>query len=172
MNISIINKGFKMFKHKPTEQQVKRFWEYVNKKAKDECWEWTGTKDAYGYGVYSINHVLYKAHRVSYYFENGYVDKNLKCCHKCDNPSCVNPHHLWLGTQRENVLDRHKKGRTVTGHLYGEDNPRAKLKKEDVLWIRENYNPKTWSTVKLAKRYNVCRTKISQILKRESWVHV
>jgi len=172
MNIHVNKENLKMFKDKPTEQQIKRFWKYVNKKEKNDCWEWIGTKDVYGYGIYSIKSVLYKAHRASYYFENGHIDKNLICCHSCDNPSCVNPHHLWLGTQKQNILDRGKKNRTVTGHLYGEDNPSSKLKKEDVLWIRDNYNPKIWSTRKLAKKYNVCQTKIRQILKRQSWKHI
>ena len=94
------------------------------------------------------------------------------CCHSCDNPSCVNPHHLWLGTQSENNRDRHNKGRTRTGHLYGEDNPQSKLTKKDVEWIRNNYDSASWSTRKLAKRFNVSQTKIRQVLTNNCWKHI
>ena len=161
-----------MFKHKPNEQQVERFFYYVSRRGDDECWLWEGTRDKHGYGIYSVNSILYKAHRAMYYFYYGEFDTSLMCCHSCDNPSCVNPHHLWLGTQRENSLDRHRKGRTRTGHLFGEDNPSAKLTSNDVLWIRENYNPKVWSTRKLAKKFKVSQTKIRQILNREAWKHI
>ena len=68
------------------------------------------------------------------------------------------------------MKDRGEKGRTNTGHLYGEENPKSKLTWKNVKWIRENYSPNSWSTRKLAKKFGVCQTKIRQILKNESWI--
>lgn len=152
-----------------TEKHFKRFLSYVNLKSIDECWEWKGTLDTNNYGIFSMNHKLFKAHRFSYHLANNDYNENLMCCHKCDNPRCVNPNHLWQGSQKENNNDRHIKGRTKTGHLYGENNPLSKLKESDVHFIRNNYNPQIWSTRKLAKKFNVSQTKVIQILNHESW---
>lgn len=155
--------------HNISEKDFARFLKYVNIKSKNECWEWTGTLDKYGYGVFSVKRDSIKAHRFSYLSWYGYIDNKLEVCHSCDNPCCVNPMHLWQGTQSENTKDRHQKGRTKTGHLYGADNKRAKLNEQDVKWIRENYNPEIWSTRKLAKEFGVCQTNIRNILSYKSW---
>lgn len=158
-----------MFKYPITQNDIDRFWKYVNVASENDCWIWTGTLDANGYGVYSAKRVLYKAHRVSYFLHHKSIDKNLMCCHSCDNPPCVNPNHLWLGTQGENSLDRHKKGRTRTGHLRGQDNPGAKLTENDVRFIRKNHNHCEFSTRKLAAMFGVCQTKIRQVLSGQAW---
>jgi len=75
----------------------------------NNCWEWMGRK-ARGYGVLWAQKMI-KAHRFSYLFYKGQIPKNKIVCHSCDNPSCVNPNHLWLGTHKENAEDRDKKGR-------------------------------------------------------------
>ena len=77
----------------------------------DYCWEWTGLKYPSGYGRFCKKY----AHRFSYEIHKGEIYNNLKVCHSCDNPSCVNPEHLWLGTQKDNVQDRDKKGRGIGG---------------------------------------------------------
>lgn len=152
-----------------TEEDLKRFLKYVDIKDKNSCWEWGGTLDSNGYGVFSIKHILIKAHRFSYLSWHGNIDKSLQICHSCDNPRCVNPTHLWQGTQAENNKDRHSKNRTKTGHIYGSENKMSKLKEDDVLWIIENYNPKYWSTRKIAHKFSVSQTSIRNILSGKSW---
>jgi hypothetical protein len=155
--------------HPVSENDFLRFLKCVNIQGEDECWLWRGRLDKHKYGVFSIKHTLIKAHRLSYLSWYGYINNELQVCHKCDNPSCVNPFHLWQGTQADNNKDRDLKGRTRTGHLYGSEHPMSKLTNEDVIWIRENYNPNIWSTRKLAKKFGVCQTNIRHILACISW---
>lgn len=102
---------------------------------KDECWIWKGALDEYGYGKYKVEGKTKKAHRVAYEIFLEKIPPGKIVCHMCDNPQCVNPHHLWTGTQKDNMQDRSKKGRAPshTGR------PR-RLNKEKVLLIRELYN--------------------------------
>ena len=92
-----------------TQKQVVRFWAKVDK-SKD-CWEWMGNKDKYGYGRFWISDADYFAHRVSLKIVNDIKFNGLNSLHKCDNPSCVNPDHLFLGTQKDNMIDKVVKGR-------------------------------------------------------------
>lgn len=88
----------------------KRFWKHVNKLSKDECWEFIPHKPG-KYGSFSINSKHISAHRFSYELHNGPIPDELWVLHKCDNPPCVNPNHLFLGTHQDNVDDMVKKGR-------------------------------------------------------------
>lgn len=84
-----------------------RFWKRVDKQKENDCWEWKGLKYPSGYG--RMGNVY--AHRLSYTLNCGEIPKGLHVCHSCDNPSCVNPKHLWVGTVADNMRDRDKKGR-------------------------------------------------------------
>lgn len=89
-----------------------RFWNKVNKTNNvNDCWEWIGAKINKGYGRIKINKKGVLAHRFSYELYNKSIDSNLMICHKCDNPSCVNPNHLFQGTRSDNMKDAFKKGR-------------------------------------------------------------
>ncbi len=91
---------------------MNRFWSKVEKRAPDECWEWTARKDRAGYGEFHLCGKTSKAHRVSYSISNPLEDINGMCVlHKCDNPSCVNPSHLFSGTHQDNVADKCAKNR-------------------------------------------------------------
>ena len=130
------------------------------------CWEWTGSKDKkMGYGTFWIKPKDWLAHRASYLIHKG--DPASMCvCHSCDNPACVNPDHLWLGTRSDNNRDRDHKGRHVV--LCGSTNGFAKLTESDVLAIRAS----TLSVKELSKRYKVSDENIRHVLARNTWKHI
>jgi hypothetical protein len=84
---------------------------------KDKCWEWSGYKRKDGYANFWIKDKVYLAHRISYMISRGNVDKKTCVCHTCDNRSCINPDHLWTGTQADNMRDCAKKGRIVNKEM-------------------------------------------------------
>ena len=103
---------------------------YAKGKTDDDCWNWIAGKNKKGYGLFGSrkNHNKVTAHRISYEMYIGEIPTNKLVCHTCDNPSCVNPKHLWLGTIQENNIDRDKKGRFIP--LIGEKHPMCKITEE------------------------------------------
>lgn len=132
-----------------------RFWEKVVKSG--DCWEWTAAKNAAGYGRY-WNEL---AHRVSYKFYYKTVEDGMLVCHKCDNPSCVKPTHLFVGTPQDNMNDKVSKGRGY----FGEEHHSAKLTAAEAQYILDS--PKRGSA--LAAELGVSRQLISLIRKRKIW---
>jgi hypothetical protein len=88
-----------------------RFDMYYVRGTLEECWEWVGGTNGYGYGAFKLNKRMEHAHRIAYIIQFGDFDQNLHVLHTCDNPPCVNPNHLFLGTQKDNMLDMISKGR-------------------------------------------------------------
>ena len=88
---------------------VDRFWSYVD--SSKECWTWTAYKNKDKYGVFAIDRIPHYAHRVSWMIHNGEIPDGLCVLHKCDNPPCVRPDHLFLGTRKDNNVDKSLKGR-------------------------------------------------------------
>lgn len=138
---------------------IERFWKKVIKT--ETCWLWSAGKDWDLYGAFKVNGVQVKAHRYSYELHYGYIPENMCVCHKCDNPSCVNPEHLFLGTSEENTADRESKNRGAkrTKHW------KAKLTEEDIAFIRAS--PLGHSA--LGRKFGVCPQTIFKIRKGILW---
>lgn len=130
------------------------------------CREWTGALVRTGYGCIRINKRSVLAHRASYEQHKGIIPPGLFVCHSCDNRRCINPDHLWVGTQFDNVADALAKGRLAD--VSGERNPRAKLTARQVYQIRR---AAARGEVKahLARRYGVTKTLITKIVKNHIW---
>ena len=154
-----------------TEKDIDRFFKKVAITANiNKCWEWIGTTHKTGYGIFSLGYNNYYAHRMSYCITNRIDPDEKEVCHSCDNPKCVNPNHLFLGTHLENMRDCRKKDRMVS--FKGAKNGCSKLTENNVLSIRESYAYGKITQRKLANEYNVSFGLISRILKRNSWTHI
>lgn len=137
------------------------------------CWEWTGAKDKAGYGRINVgsrkdkSRHCERAHRLSYTLSVGKIPDGMEVCHKCDNPSCINPDHLFVGTRQDNVDDRERKGRNVV--KTGEESKRSKLTKKDVKNARWERAHKGTSYQKLADKYGVAKKTIQNAIKGVNW---
>lgn len=146
-----------------------RFWEKVDKSG--DCWIWTGAKDLCGYGRVSIGGKVCSAHRASYELAYGKIEEpSFEVCHKCDEPACVNPNHLHLGTHKENMREAVIRNR-FSKRARGESHHNSKLSEEDVRFIREEYN-KGAGIRYLARKFGVSKVPISRIVKGLAWRHV
>lgn len=140
----------------------KRFLEKTIPEPMSGCWLWMGACSPKGYGHMHVDGRFIKAHRFSYALYCCDVPTGAQICHRCDNPSCVNPEHLWAGTVQENLNDCIAKGRFRTGSLRGDQNPSSKLSDADVRAIR--LAPRGYGTgIALARRYGVRQATISEI---------
>lgn len=141
------------------------------KKTKD-CWNWSAAKNDVGYGqMYWLGVTTY-AHRISWTLHKGQIPKGLFVLHRCDNPACCNPDHLFLGTQQDNISDCKSKGRMRNGDLHGEQCGSHKLKEHEVLEIRRRYKSGGVSTYTLAREFGVTRSNIGYIVRGKQWKHL
>lgn len=144
-----------------------RFWSKVRKT--DGCWLWTAYKTRTGYGKIRRGEKLVSAHRVSWELHNGPIPEGLCVLHECDNPACVNPAHLFLGTQVDNVADMVSKGRQRAPE--GASVGTAKLAPAQVLEIRSRQG-QGQSQRALAREFGVSKSQIGNILSGSFWRHL
>lgn len=149
------------------------FWMYASVGEKNECWIWTGPKSNFGHGSFISGYSGHvQAHRISWEIHRGKIPEGLCVCHDCpggDNPACVNPEHLWLGTKAENSRDRDEKGRHVA--LYGENANGAKLTEENVSEIRRRAKLGE-PCARMDKEFSISPGYAWRIVNRKSWNHV
>ena len=132
-----------------------------------DCWIWVGSRQTHGYGSFPYQGEN-KAHRVSYRLFKGDIPPGMKVLHKCDVRACVNPDHLFIGTQKENVHDMMNKGRNRVKPLPGELNPMAKLTYESVQKIRDLATSGI-KQIDLARQFGVSPMAISRVVNKGSW---
>jgi hypothetical protein len=140
----------------------------------DKCWNWQGYLASDGYGVLLVNadtptgYTTARAHRLMFEAVKGNIPPGMMVCHKCDNPACVNPAHLWLGTAADNSRDMVNKGRKKKGV----EHHNAKLSVETVLEIRQIHASGTATLPELAKRFALAVSHVHRIVTRKSWGHI
>lgn len=147
-----------------------RFWSKVALGTGDMCWIWVARCQQGGYGQFRMHGRIVAAHRVAYELAVGPIPAGLCVCHRCDNPSCVNPAHLFLGTQKENLADMVMKGREVRSR--GERHGKAILTEKQVHEIRARCTGRLGEKTEIAREYGVNRHAISDIYHRKKWRHI
>lgn len=183
-----------------TDKQTKSFLCKVYKtNNKNDCWLWTRHRNAQGYGRFSTFRLgPLMAHRVAWTIESGKIPSGLLVLHKCDNPPCCNPNHLFLGTHLDNIIDAVKKNRWSTGDKngsrthpekrlrgdnhparkhpewmsHGSSHPRARFKDEDITEMRRLFSEEKCSLLQLEEKYKASNGCIYAIITRRTWKHI
>jgi hypothetical protein len=158
-----------------SQQDIARFWSHVDKERSnifyngERCWEWIASGDSSGYGQMKVNGVSTLVHRMSYELAVGGIPENIHVLHHCDNRPCVNPAHLFSGTNKDNVDDMIRKGRHAD--FGGEANPSRKLSDEEVEEIRKRSSLADGleNVSSLARFFGISRRQIRRIAIRKSW---
>ena len=130
------------------------------------CWIWLGAKVTDGYGEIMVNGKQIRTHRLAWELTNGSIPKGMCVCHRCDNPSCINPKHLFLGTNNDNIQDRIKKGRRG-GPKGGENYISSKLKSFQIKEIRMLKGE--MSERKIAEEYHIGKSQVHRIVSKQCW---
>lgn len=159
---------------------AERFWAKVSPGAESDCWPWAGAREVAGYGTLFRDRDaagrsrFLKAHRVSWELANRIaVPDGLSVLHSCDNPPCVNPAHLRVGTRADNAADRAERRRGKEHRQAGEANDNAKLTEADVRHIvAELRSPDHRSQTAIATAFGVKQQQVSRIARRENWRHL
>ncbi|MDX1532835.1 MAG: HNH endonuclease signature motif containing protein [Nitrosopumilaceae archaeon] len=157
-------------KNELKEHMLKRIRKHI--RTKDSCWIWIGAKDKNGYGLMPSGlkgdqFPERRVHRIIWHLFNSPIEKGKVVCHKCDNPSCVNPEHLFIGLPKDNTEDMLKKGRGIKG----ETSPSSKFKEKDIKEMRKKFNQGV-RPLNIMKEFNISRQHLHSIVTFKSWQHV
>lgn len=161
-------KGIAFINPPPKKTPIERFFEKVEKTS--SCWLWKAHKNQKGYGMFHYKKDM-SAHKFSYLLHKGDVPKTMFVCHKCDTPSCVNPEHLWLGTNKENVQDSKDKGRNIRPTARGSLNHNSKLDETSVREIK-NLLKEGMNKKEISRRFKISYPTILNIWNNKIWKHV
>ena len=146
------------------------FWRRVDMSDVEGCWIWSGGRrgtPGLEYGAIRVNGVVWGTHRLAYTIVIGPIPAGLYVCHTCDNPLCVNPGHLWVGTHLDNMRDKARKGRASV--IYGEANRNSRLTEDQVVEIRQRFANGGSDQQTLASEYGVARSLIGMIVRGDVW---
>lgn len=146
------------------------FWAKIKAGHATDCWPWQASRLPRGYGRLTINGTGAYAHRIAYTLKVGKIPPGFSVCHKCDNPACCNPAHLFLGTHLANMKDCNMKWRSA----FGVTNGSAKLTSKAVIDLRKEWSngaPPGWQR-RMANKYGVSQTAISKIVLNKRWRHL
>ena len=146
---------------------LERFEEKYIPEPNSGCWLWTASVNGDGYGQFFVGKKVL-AHRASWSMVYGDIPESTCVLHHCDQPSCVNPDHLFLGSKKDNSHDMMKKGRTTVLGMIGDDHPTAKLTEKEVLVIRKD--PRLQRVI--AAEYGVTQSLISAVKLKRYWSHI
>lgn len=165
-------------------EDIERFWAKVNKT--EHCWLWTASTDRKGYGQFSCGskygpagrrNTMRAAHRFSFFLANGYLPGPDSpgggfVLHRCDTPACVNPEHLFIGTNLDNVRDMDGKGRRSVSVKLGSDHPNSVLTEADVREIARRHYDDGVSQAQLSREYRVSTSTVNHIFTGRLWGHL
>lgn len=148
---------------------VERYWEKVEIRGPDACWPWRACIKSTGYGLFNSGIKTRTAHRISWELRNGEIPEGLCVLHHCDRPDCVNPAHLWLGSQADNLRDMREKGRGQIPVMRGERNGSSKLTPEKIREIHKLYATGEYLQRDLGERFGISRRHIGDIVNQKAW---
>mgnify|MGYP002397563630 CR=1 FL=1 len=132
------------------------------------CFVWLRAKNNMGYGVFRRGGKNFYAHRYAWELQNGPIQPGLVICHRCDNPSCCNPNHMFVGSQAENLADMVRKGRSAKGAQHSQ----AKIAAHQVIAIRGLYAAGGATHADIAKQFGISREAVGLIVRRQRWAHL